>query len=36
MGRREASGVSEWRDETAADLADARRRIVSLLESVAG
>jgi len=36
MGRREASGVSEWRDETAADLADARRRIESLLESVAG
>jgi hypothetical protein len=36
MGGQEASGVSEWRDETAADLADARKRIETLLGSMAG
>ena len=36
MERQEASSMSEWRDETAADLADAQKRIETLLGSMAG
>jgi len=36
MERQEASSVSEWRDETAADIADAQKRIETLLGSMAG
>jgi hypothetical protein len=36
MDVKDVSGVSEWRAETAADLADATSRIESALESVAG
>jgi hypothetical protein len=34
--RHESAAVSEWRNETANDLADAGRRLASLLEKVSG
>ena len=36
MEKHEVSSVSEWRDETAADIADAQKRIEALLGSMAG
>jgi hypothetical protein len=36
MDGQEESGVSDWRDETAADLADAQKRIEALLRTMTG